>query len=252
MTINTDINIIGSILDLNIISNMLEIDGKEIPGNNYDLSTTKLKTTRSLKRYTRAIKNTLIYFKNQEIKDLFIEVFVNEALSEDCLMILFLNVSVNNDLLNYFNQNIYFPAYFSNRTHIQKDEIIAAINDLKQSEDAVKKWSDSTIDILSRKYLALLQKFNLLGSGRNKPIKRTIINDKQLILFIYCLLKIETKTNIIESKWLIYCLLEKEIFKERVLQKKFMKYFRVMYTGNAMKLEPHFLYKDVYYELTNS
>ena len=91
MNINTDINVLGSILDLTIISKMLSLDGKNISENTTDLSNTKLKTTRSLQRYKRAIKNTLVFFKIAEVKDIFETVFVNEGLSEDCLAILFLN-----------------------------------------------------------------------------------------------------------------------------------------------------------------
>jgi len=252
MNINTDINILGSILDLTIISKMLNVGEKNLSENANTLLNTKLKTTRSLERYERAIKNTLILFKNDEMKDLFVSVFANEGLSEDCLAILFLNASFNNDLLDYLSQSIYFPAFFSGRIAIKKDEIIACINDLKQSEDAVKKWSDSTIDVMARKYLALLGKFNLLEGGRNKSIKYKYINDKQLIIFVYWLLIIESKSNLLESKWLAYCFLDKETFKERILQKKFIKYINVSYTGDSMKFETLISYKGIYNELTKS
>lgn len=252
MNINTDINVLGSILDLNIISNVFNRGGKHISENSNDFSITKIKTTKSLKRYESAIKNTLILFKNEEIKELFETVFFKEGLSEDFLSILFLNASFNNDLLDYFNQNVYFPAFFSGRITIKKEEIIACVNDLKQREEVVKKWSDSTIDVTASKYLSFLKKFYLLEGGRNKSIRHKYIDDKQLTVFIYWLLKVESKPNILESKWLGYCFLDKEIFKERVLQRKFMKYINVIYTGDSMKLETLISYKDIYNELTKS
>ncbi|MDP8218301.1 MAG: DUF1819 family protein [Candidatus Theseobacter exili] len=255
MNINTDINVLGSILDLNIISAFLNTGADNATGNvssNNNLSNTKIKTTKSLKRYENAIKNTLVFFKDNEIKELFETVYAKEGLSDDCLLILFLNASFNNHLLDYFNQNIFFPAFFSGRIAIKKDEIIACINDLKNTEEAVMKWSESTSDIMASKYLALLKKFHLLEGGRNKSIKHKYIDDKQFVLFIYWLLKTDNKPNILENKWLPYCLLDKDTFMKRVLQKKFMKYLNVVYTGNTMKLEPLISYKDVYNELTQS
>ncbi|PZM83739.1 MAG: hypothetical protein DKM50_01305 [Candidatus Margulisiibacteriota bacterium] len=252
MNINTDINVIGSISDLSIIANIINAGSGNTPASPNDLSNTTLKTTRSLQRYERAVKNTLVYFKNDEIKVLFNTVYEKEGLSENSLSMLFLNVSFNNDLLDYFNQSIYFPAYFSGRIAIKKSEVIACIQDLKQREDALKKWSDSTIDVTARKYLALLSKFNLLEGGRSKTISHKYIDDKQLIIFLYWLSKVEIRSNLLESKWLAYCLLDKEAFIARVLQKNLMKYFDVSYTGNSLKLETQISYKEMYNELTKS
>ena len=53
MNINTDINILGSILDLNLINNVLQSQKVDASGNTVNLSNIKLKTTRSLQRYIR-------------------------------------------------------------------------------------------------------------------------------------------------------------------------------------------------------
>jgi hypothetical protein len=252
LNVNTDINVLGSIVDLTLIGNLINIGITSELEKNSDLSISKLKTARTFQRYERAIQNTLILFTNEEIKTLIESVFIKDGLSDDCLSLLFLNASVNNDLLDYINRNVYFPAYFSGRISIQKSEIIACITDLKQSEVAVKKWSDSTLDVVSRKYLAFLHKFRLLEGGRNKTIRHKYMDDKELIVFIYWLTKIETKPNLLTSKWLTYCFLDSETFIKRVLQKKFMKYIDVSYNGDWMKLGTQFSYKDIYNELTKS
>lgn len=252
MNVNTDINVLGSIVDLTLIGNLLSLGIENDFGKNTELSNSKLKTTKTLRRYESAIQNTLIRFNEEEIKALVESVFIKEGLSDVCLSLLFLNASANNDLLDYINRNVYFPAYFSGRIAIQKSEIIACITDLKQIGVSVKKWSDSTIDVVSRKYLAFLHKFRLLEGGRNKTIRHKYMDDNRLIVFIYWLTKIETKPNLLTSKWLTYCFLDRETFIKRVLQKKFMKYIDVSYNGDWMKLETKFSYKDVYNELTKS
>ena len=252
MKINTDINILGGISDLNIISNLLNTDKNKLVERANVFSDTKIKTKKSLKRYESAVTNTLIYFSNKEIKELFETVFAKNGLSEDSLALLFLNASFNNELLDYLNQNIYFPAYFSGRIAIKKDEVIACINDLKQKEETLKKWSDSTVEVTASKYLSLLHKFNLLEGGRNKSIQHKYIDDRKLIIFLYWLLKIESKPNILASKWLQYCFLDLETLTKRILEKKFMKYINVVYTGDTMKLETQFSYKDIYNELAKA
>lgn len=250
MIVNTDINILGSILDLTIINNVFSADQNKTFGKSIVKPVSNLKTTRSVERYERAVKNTLLLFKNIELNDLFYSVFKKEELSQNALTLLFLNASFNNDLLNYFNLNIYFPAYYSGRIGIRKNEIIACIHELKQKEENVKLWSDSTIDVVARKYLALLEKFSLLEGARTKLIQHNYVDDIQLMLFIYWICKTETKANILESNWFSYSFLEKDSFIERILQKKFMKYINVIYTGDSVKIETRISYKEIFNELT--
>lgn len=247
MNVNTDINVLGSIVDLKLIANILNAGKKDTTANT--VFTTKVKTIKSLQRYESAIKNTILTFKNEQVKELLETIFVNEGLSEICLTMLFLNASFNNELLNYLNQNVFFPAYFSGRISINKDEVIACINDLKQNQDAIKKWTESTINVTASKYLSFLGKFLLLEKGHKKVIKHKYLDDKQLVLFVYWLIKTEAKSNKLSSKWLYYCFLEEETFKQRILQKNLIKYIDVIYTGDTMKLEAKIPYKDIYHEL---
>jgi len=249
MDINTDINVLGSIVDLNIIIPLLNRERNAVSENSNAIYTAKVKTTKSLKRYESAIKSTLIHIKNEETAELFGAVFKKEGLSENCLALLFLNASANNDLLDYLNQNVYFPALFSGRIAVKKDEVVACINDLTQREEALKKWSASTINVTASKYLSLLTKFKLFEGGRDKHITHRHIDDKQFIVFLYWLSKAESKPNLLKSKLLAYGFSDKETFINRVLQKKFMKFVNVNYTGASMTLEPLLPYKDIYNEL---
>jgi len=107
---------------------------------------TNIKTTRALKRYERAINNTLIAFRNSKVEVLVRKVIDEEGITSDSLLLLFWNASTNNELLDYLNQKVYFPALYSGRVTIKKDEVIACLNELRQSEESLQKWSDSTTD----------------------------------------------------------------------------------------------------------
>ena len=42
----------------------------------------------------------------------------------------------------------------------------------------------------------------------NKSITHAYLNDKMFVIFIYWLLSVELKPNILESNWLQYCFLK--------------------------------------------
>ena len=247
MIINTDINILGGLSELNLVEVLLNNNIEE----NSDESSahTNIKTTRALKRYERAINNTLIAFSNSKVEVLVRKVIDEEGISSDSLLLLFWNASVNNELLDYLNQKVYLPALYSGRVIIKKEEVIACLHELKQTESSLQKWSDSTINTISYKYLTLLKRFNLMEGHNKKMILHRNISDRILILFIYWLLAVETKANVLESSWLPYCFLEKEILLQLIMQKKFMKYYNVNYSGDKLKIEPLFSYEEVYDEL---
>jgi len=88
-----------------------------------------------------------------------------------------------------------------------------------------------------------------MAGVRKQTIIHKNISDKVLILFIYWLLAVESKANVLESSWLPYCFQEKEILLQLIMQKKFMKYYNVNYSGDKLKIEPLFSYEEVYDEL---
>ena len=249
MNINSDINILGSLSDFNLIAVSLNEKAHSKNNNETYQAHTSIKTFKSYKRFVSVIKNTLLKFNNKNIEYLVLKIFENEGLSPNCLLLLFWNASANNELLAYLNRNVYFPALYSGRVSLKKDEVVACLKELKQTELDLQKWSDSTIAITASKYLTLLRKFNLMQGGKEKTITSPNMGERGIILFVYWMLTVETKPNLLESSWLKYCFLEKEAFIQQIMQKKFMKYYNLQYSGNNLKIEPTFLYKEIYNEL---
>lgn len=245
LIINTDLNILGGLLDLNIVRFLLTENGEK-------QSYASIKTVKSFKRYTKAIKRTLLTCTNQKLEFLIHKIIEQEGISADSLNILFWNAAVNNDLIHYLNHNVFFPAYYGGRNTIKKDEVLACLNELKQVEPSIQNWTFSTIDLTASKYLTLLKKFNLMEGSAEKTISHTILSDNSLMLFIYWILAIETKSNLLESKWLEYCFMKKEIFIQRILQKKYLKFLNLNYSGDKLTVEPIILYEKIYDELVKS
>ena len=130
--------------------------------------------------------------------------------------------------------------------------MVACIKELKLSEDDLKKWSEITVTTTASKYLTLLKKFGMMIGSVNKSILHPHLNDAMFVLFTYWIAAISDKPNLVNSPWLPYCFSEKQAFLDRLLQKKFSKYFNVVYTGDKLSIEPLIPYESIYEHITKS
>ena len=252
MKINTDINILGGLPDFNLINVFLEENTREVHEPMHHYEYTAIKTHKSVKRFERAITETVLGFKNGDVETLLRSILSKESISSDSLLMLFWNTSFNNELLQYLNDQVYFPAYYTGRMAIKHDEVAACIKELKQTEKDIQNWTDYTIEKVASKYLTLLKKFNLMEGSQSKAIVHPYLNDKMILLFTYWLVAIESKPNVVESQWLKYCFSERAVFIERIMQKKFTKFIHINYTGDNLKIELVTPYKIIYDAITQS
>ncbi len=246
VNINTDINILGSLPDWNLINVYLNEGIGSFKRNGGVHSYTSIKTDKSIKRFEKAISSTLIKFCNSDVELLIRDIFSGENITNDSLLLIFWNGSYNNELLNYLNTEIYFPAFYSGRISIKQDEVVACLKDLKERKVKLKKWSDSTLQTTASKYLTFLKKLHLMEGSLKKTIVHPYLNDKMFILFVYWIKAIELKPNLIESDWLKYSFYERSVFLERLMQKKFTKYYQINYTGDKLKIETTIPYEKIY------
>jgi hypothetical protein len=250
MIINSDINILGGLPDFNLIIQLFyhnRQSSQAIEGKN---PITTIKTTKSLKRFKKSINGTLLYFRNEKIESLVNSFLINESLSADTLLLLFWNASANNQLLHHLNEQVYFPAYYSGRISLKMEEVAACIRELRQHEPYLQKWSDSTINVTASKYLTLLKKFNLMEGSAVKSIVHPYLKDKLLLVFVYWMLAIEEKPNLLLSNWLKYCFTEKQLFIGRVTSRKFSRFIQFNYTGDRLTIELTETYNNIYHALT--
>lgn len=246
MKINSDINILGGLPDWNLINVFLKENIDSMHQARSIHSYTTIKTDKSVKRFEKAISATLIKFCNPDIEILIRNIIRAENISHDSLLLIYWNASYNNELFNYLNNQVYFPAFYSGRLFLKKEEVSACIKELKEIELAVRDWSTETINTVSRKYLTLLKKFNLMEGSINKTIVHPYLNDKMFVLFIYWITALESKSNLLESKWLKYSFCERSVFIERLMKKKFSKFFQLAYTGDKLKIETSVPYEKIY------
>lgn len=252
MIINSDINILGGLPDFNLIKLFMGESVKSMDHAGGHHTYTAIKTEKAVQRFERAIRRSLLKFRNNDLGKLFQSIFLSEATSANNHLFLFWIASTNNDLLSYLNEKVYFPAFYSGRIAIKPPEVSACLKELRESESSLKKWSDLTLDTTASKYLTLLKKFGLMEGSQTKTIVHPYLNDQMLMVFIYWLLAVETKANILESSWLKYGFLERQVFIERIMQKKFNKFIEVNFSGDKLKIEPTIPYNEIYDILTRS
>jgi hypothetical protein len=215
-------------------------------------SFTAIKTDKSVKRFEKAITGTLLQFKNIEVKQLFSALIKGENLSSNTLLFLFWNASANNDLFKYLNETIFFPAFYSGRITLKKDEVEACINELKSSENELYIWTEETEKTVARKYLTLLKKFGLMDGSVTKTIQYPHLDDTMFVIYVYWLVAMNEASNLIKSNLLQYGFTEKQLFIDRLLQKRFTKYFNIIYTGDRLKIETLIPYKEIYANVIKS
>ena len=102
MKINSDINILGSLPDWNLINVFLEEGINSVQESVGIYSYTSIKTDKSVKRFQRVINSSLLKFYTPEVEMLNRSILVGEKITKDCLLFLFWNASFNNDLLGYY------------------------------------------------------------------------------------------------------------------------------------------------------
>lgn len=250
--INSDINILVGLSDFRLAGFLLQKNSQTEFENQSTQIISGIKTQKSLKRFEKAIQTSLIHFSNPSVAALIQSVLLGDRNEQEISRVLFWNASFNNELLDYLNRNLYFPALYGGRAAIKSDESLACLQDLKLSEPGLQKWADSTITTTASKYLMLLKKFNLMEGRLKKTLSAPAINDHLLILFVYWIVAVDPNANLLESRWLIYSFMEKELFVQLVMQKKFMKFWNVTYSGDKLRLEPTLKHEELYDELAKS
>ena len=186
---NTTINVIGGLRDCGVISKAIEAHFSDedtlkdlISGRN-ELN---LRTERSRIRIERAIKEAFLSFKNQDHRDLIQSVFTGNVLQPEKELILFWQFALSNRLFLEISSRVFVKVYFSGRTNLSKDDIIAYLKEfLSLNRQLNLKWSESTINTLSTKYLNLMTKLNFLEGERTKSYRHIKISAESLVLFLY-------------------------------------------------------------------
>lgn len=247
---NTDINIIGSIPDYELIYKAIEL----FSTNNEDLENLIIKdnqfdfrTEKSRKRFLAGVYSAFLDFKSDNHKKLLINLFKTNLSMTSKQMILFWQFISTNQLFFEITRDVFIKSYFSGRVSLPKDDVVAYIKELvSKNQDLKDAWSQITIETIASKYLTILKKLDLVEGTNKKSFKHIQLSNEELLIFIYLLKTLEPDNpNILNSDFLTFSFISKDSFLNRVKQLAKKDLFEMSFNGEQLKIEINKPYQGI-------
>lgn len=240
---NSDINVIGSIPDYQLIVKTIKlysVDDKAmrdaiIKRNEFDF-----KTENSRKRFLAAVNSAFLNFQNKDHEELITDLFSHHISLKTQQLILFWQFSFSNRLFFEISRDVFIKNYFSGRVLFAKEDIVAYIKDLSSSTPELKgKFTDLTISTIASKYLTVLKKLDLVEGKQKKSFKHIQVSNEALVVFLHLLNAVEPNgADILQSKYSLLAMVSPESFAERVKLLAKKDFFNMSFNGVALKIEP--------------
>jgi len=247
---DTAINVIGGLRDCSVIFKAIDSyfnqsdSLKELVNQRNEFN---LRTERSRTRIERAVRKTFLQFANQEHQDLIFGIFKDDVPLKDKELVIVWQFAINNRLFREITERVFVKTYYSGRASISKDDIIAYLKDfLSQNSSLEIKWTQSTINTLSTKYLNLMSKLNFLSSDRVKSFKHISPSSEAQVLFLYfAKLYAPTKSNLLINEFLPLSFVSPEDNRERLKKLSIKGLFDMNFNGVDLNIELTHSYKGI-------
>ncbi len=242
-SINTSINIVGSIPDYQFIYDVLHRLSKNSPENEIyesiiNRNIYSIRTVESRIRFLNGVKSAFWHFKNNDHETLIRSLYKSSGLENTKRFSLFWMLGINNTLFENITVNAFIKAYRSGRVQIHNDEIVGYLNHFRETNDIVKEWADSTIDRVSSKYLTFLKKIDFVKGRKKKEFNYIQIDDTSIIFFIYLLKAIAPdQHDILKSRYIDFIFIEKNNLPVVLKRAKYAGYFSMQTTGKNLIID---------------
>lgn len=247
---DTAINIIGSVKDSNYLimaieSHFSQVDTLEdliLQRNEFNIRTDK-----SRARIEREIKKVFIKFYNQEHQDLIGSIFSERVPLQDKHLFLIWQFALNNRLFREITLGVFIKVYLSGRVSITKEDIIAYLKELlRQNESLELGWSQSTIKIISTKYLSYMSKMGVVSPGRVRTFNHVRPSTEAQVIFLYfAQLYAPHVNNILDNELLPISFIPLGDFHEKMKKLSMRGFFNMDFNGSDLKIELTHSYKGV-------
>lgn len=183
---DTSINIIGSIKELDTISNLIKA---ELYPDIMDIELVKrelgIRTEKSISRVEHGVKKAFLSFVSEEHEQFFYKIFGKDLNKADMSFILYWQLLVNNPLFREITSGLFVKYYFEGRVHIETDDVLGYVVELK-NKNGIVDWSESTIKIIANKYLNLMVKFGFLEKkGRKRVFVYVTLSPELQVIALY-------------------------------------------------------------------
>ena len=248
---NTQTNVISSLPDFNIILKVIadysqgkpleEIKDNLITGNIYGI-----RTKSSRVRFYTAINSTFLHFKSTEHEKFIKSVFSNDFSKNSLSFIGYLQMGINNELFYLLTTNVLLDLLLQGRLTVDKYVFISYITNLRNNNSEKINWSDETIGTIAYKYLTLMKKFGFLKGTQKKEFCSFTPTDEMIILAVYLITSLNPeKESFLKNPYSSLLFMTNEGIMERLRRVSLQKYISISTTGQDMKVELKYDYKDI-------
>jgi hypothetical protein len=226
--INTDINIVGSIPNYDIILEIIEMRAKgdsneEIKDKMINQNIFEIRTKYSRIRFLTVIKSSFLKFTTSNHERFILKMSENAENNHIKNLILYFQFAINNRLFNLITLNVFRKKLFDGAITFSKKEVEEYIYQLADKHEFIKELPVNTIKTVSYKYLTIMTKFGYLEGHKKKNFKIQIPDIKDLLFSIYFLHSIGIPSDKIFSHelmdlWLIEDSMKDEIIKNAAIR----------------------------------
>ena len=248
---NTDINIIASIPDFNLITDVI---GDYAQGKSEDYVYDKIftqniygiRTGKSRDRFLRAVKGVFLEFKTEDHKIVFYSLFKNPGFLQVKKMSLFYQFAINNDLFFDISSNVYLKLYQAGRLTADKAEFVSYLYALRDEGSEIQNWADTTIEKVASKYLTLLKKIDFLRGRAKKEFCNITLDDYTVVYVIYLIKSLgDSGSNMLNNPYIPLLMLNKNNLSDRLKKISLVDYFTVSTLGYDLKVDLKYKHEEI-------
>lgn len=232
---NSDINILGSIPDYSLIIVSVANDFSQ---NDAAIQNFIFRTSKTLPRFQKAIRNNFFQFKNDDHQSLFRNAIMSEQLSQASkLLLLFWQLIYSNALFADITREVFFHYFYAGRISLVKDDVLVYLNHLKSTSLNIQGWSNKTIETIASKYLTILKKLGLAEGGLRKEIVHPYMEDALFVYFIRLLVITHSERNIVKHPDLLHGFMDESQIIAKLKRASNQEYWNINQIGNDLTIE---------------
>jgi len=247
----SDINVIASIPDFNLINDVISAfanhKGEDyINDEIFKQNIYGIRTLKSRERFLSAIKKVFIKFKTEEQQKVFYALFSQNNFINLKKIALYFQFAFNDQLFYELSSKVYMKLYTAGRLTASKDEFTAYLYNLKDKKPDIQNWSNSTIDIIASKYLTLLKKLGFLKGRFRKEFCTLDLDDLTIVYLTYLLKSLgNINPDIMKNPYLDIFPYSRDNLYRRIKKISLVDYFTIYTLGYDLKVNLKYSYEEI-------
>jgi len=229
---NSDTNILGGVPDYAAMIQYAVASLDKTKDSEFSF-----RTENAGKRFIAAINRCILTFQNKVHRQIVYDALSSEELRIDQkLMIVFWQMTINNELFARITENYYMKSVYAGRLSLRPEEIMSYFYELRRDFPGELTWSEATLKLTASKYLTIMKKLGLAEGTQTKEIKYPNIGDDLFVILVKLALAVYPDDPTEENTLFKYSFLDASSLVSRMKAIKFTPYWTLVQLGNNIKI----------------